>query len=601
MLKKIINDKGNNIGSLCSYINKRKPLLDELNKNFKNVTHLTLSQKLWHYNNNDFSMQYCICGEPKKWQGFKHGWRETCGNLDCIKKQKIITNIKKYGVDNPLKNENIRNKMKNTMIEKYGVEHPMLSNDIKEKFKTTMIEKYGVEHPMLSDIIKEKSLNTWNNRTFDEKEKTRNKKISSWNNISKDEKNEINNKRKNTNLEKYGVEFIINHKETIMKIKKTLKDKYNVDKSPFENSTIRKKSSITYRKNRIDKLISSLIEKQCDYIEHINNNDSLSYALICNRTNQQFQISYTNLRLRLLNNMEISPFFYKKHGESEMENNLKQFIVNYFNCQTNIKSIIPPYEIDIYIPELKLAFEFNGLYWHDELHKENNYHLNKTELCENQGIQLIHIYEDDWLYKQSIVKSMILNKLGKSSTKIYARKTEVKEITDNKLVREFLDKNHLQGFVGSFVKLGLYHDNKLVSLMIFGKRRIAMGKKKSNDNEYELLRFCSKLNTNVIGGANKLFKYFVRNYNPKEITTYADRSWSNGNLYKQLGFNYIGKTKPNYYYIIDNIKHYRFNFRKDKLIKEGYSKDKTEHQIMLDRKIYRIYDSGNLKFNFLNI
>jgi hypothetical protein len=251
-------------------------------------------------------------------------------------------------------------------------------------------------------------------------------------------------------------------------------------------------------------------------------------------------------------------------------------------------------ELDIYIPDLKLAFEFNGLYWHNELYKDKNYHLNKTELCEKNGIQLIHIYEDDWIYKQDIVKSMILNKLGKTSNKIYARKCEIREITDNKLVREFLDENHIQGFIGSKVKIGLFHENELVSLMMFGKRRVAMGKKTSEEGEFELLRFCSKLNTNVVGGGNKLFKHFVKNYDPKMITTYTDRSWSNGNLYNQLGFKYEGKTDPNYYYIIDGIRHHRFNFRKDILVKEGYDPSLTEHQIMLNRKIYRIYDSGSL-------
>ena len=123
-----------------------------------------------------------------------------------------------------------------------------------------------------------------------------------------------------------------------------------------------------------------------------------------------------------------------------------------------------------------------------------------------------------------------------------------------------------------------------------------MGKKSTNDNEYELLRFCNKLNTNVLGGASKLFKYFKNNYKPKEITTYADRSHSNGGLYKQLGFKFISKTSPNYYYIIDGIRKHRFNFRKDKLIKEGFEPNKTEHQIMIDRNIFRIYDSGNLKY-----
>jgi hypothetical protein len=273
----------------------------------------------------------------------------------------------------------------------------------------------------------------------------------------------------------------------------------------------------------------------------------------------------------------------------------KQKTIIYTNC----KNIITPLELDIYIPELKLAFEFNGLYWHSEIYKENNYHLNKTEMCEKQGIQLIQIWEDDWLFKQDIVKSIILNKLNKITNKIFARKCEIKEINNNKLVREFLNQNHIQGFVGSKIKIGLFYDNQLVSLMTFGDRRVAMGKKSTNQDEYELLRFCNKLNTYVIGGASKLFKYFINNYKPKEITTYADRSFSQGKLYETLGFNFIEKTKPNYYYIIDGVRHHRFNFRKDRLIKEGFDPNRTEHEIMLERKIYRIYDSGNLKFNYV--
>jgi len=123
-----------------------------------------------------------------------------------------------------------------------------------------------------------------------------------------------------------------------------------------------------------------------------------------------------------------------------------------------------------------------------------------------------------------------------------------------------------------------------------------MGKKSTNDGEYELLRFCNKLNTNVIGGASKLFKYFINNYKPVEITTYADRSISQGKLYKILGFELQGKTQPNYYYIIDGIRCHRFNYRKDKLIKQGFDSNKTEHEIMIEQKIFRIYDSGNLKY-----
>ena len=123
-------------------------------------------------------------------------------------------------------------------------------------------------------------------------------------------------------------------------------------------------------------------------------------------------------------------------------------------------------------------------------------------------------------------------------------------------------------------------------------------KSKSKTGEYELLRFCNKLNANVVGGASKLFKYFTKNYSFIEITTYADRSHSNGDLYETLGFNFISKTEPNYYYIVDGIRYHRFGFRKDVLVKEGFNKNKTEHEIMIQREIHRIYNSGNLKFIF---
>ena len=190
---------------------------------------------------------------------------------------------------------------------------------------------------------------------------------------------------------------------------------------------------------------------------------------------------------------------------------------------------------------------------------------------------------------------MILNKLGKTPNKIFARKTEIKEINDNKIIRDFLNKNHIQGFIGSKIKLGLFYNDELVSLMTFGELRKSLGQS-DKKGSYELLRFCNKLNTSVVGGASKLFKYFINNFEFNEITSYADRSISNGNLYVSLGFNFEKYTSPNYYYIIDGVRKHRFGFRKDKLVKEGFDLTKTEIQIMSERKINRIYNSGNIKF-----
>ena len=260
------------------------------------------------------------------------------------------------------------------------------------------------------------------------------------------------------------------------------------------------------------------------------------------------------------------------------------------------RKIIPPLELDIYIPSHKLAIEYNGVYWHSEEYKPNDYHLNKTIECEKQGIQLIHIFEDEWLFKQDIVKSRLQNILGLTPNKIYARKCEMRE-TSSRQSKEFLNENHIQGNVNSKIKLGLYYNDELVSLMTFGSLRKVLGNK-HNDDSYELLRFCNKLNTTIIGGADKLFKYFIKTYKPIEIISYADRRWSQGNLYEKLGFKFIHNSKPNYFYIINKKREYRFKYRKDVLVKEGYDSSKSERQIMLDRGINRIYDCGNKKYVF---
>jgi hypothetical protein len=280
---------------------------------------------------------------------------------------------------------------------------------------------------------------------------------------------------------------------------------------------------------------------------------------------------------------------------SELENEISSFLIdNNIEVITSSRSIIKPNQLDIYIPSHNLAIEFNGLYWHSEEYLAKNYHLNKTELCEAKDIQLIHIFEDEWLNKRPIVESRLKNILGLTPNKIYARKTHIKEVS-SKDVKVFLNANHIQGNVNSSIKIGLYLDEELVSLMTFGGLRRIIGSTEKEDS-YELLRFCNKLNSSVIGGAGKLLKYFEKHYNPKEIVSYADRRWSKGNLYNNLGFKFIHYSQPNYWYVINKKRVNRINFQKHKLIKEGYNKDKTEHQIMLDRKIYRIYDCGTITY-----
>ena len=280
---------------------------------------------------------------------------------------------------------------------------------------------------------------------------------------------------------------------------------------------------------------------------------------------------------------------------NKKENSLFDFISQNYDGDI-IKSdrkLLNGKELDIYLPELKLAFEFNGLYWHSDIFKDEMYHVDKSKNCLQKGVQLIHIWEDDWIHKQDIVKSIILNKLGKSK-KIYARKCSIK-IVKNKEARDFLTNNHIQGFVGSNTKIGLYYQDELVCLMTFGGLRKSLGQL-SKSNSYELLRFCNKLGHSVVGGAGKLLNHFLNNYKVEEIISYSDISRGDGSLYKILNFKLISETTPNYYWVIDGIRSHRFNFRKDRLVSLGYDAKKTEIQIMTENGYNRIFDCGSKKW-----
>lgn len=260
------------------------------------------------------------------------------------------------------------------------------------------------------------------------------------------------------------------------------------------------------------------------------------------------------------------------------------------NAIQSERTILNGKEIDIFLPDYNIGIECDGLLFHSEKYKEKKYHINKTELCESKGVRLIHIFEDEWENKRTILKSMFLNMFHKTSNRIFARKCIIKNVpTHDKTL--FLDNNHVQGRSNSSVNLGLYYNDELVALMTFGKPRINMGGDTS-DGSWELVRFCNKLNTNVIGGASKLFKAFIKQYSPKKVVSYSDKRWATGNMYDKLGFTHSHDSAPNYFYIIGKERKNRFNFRKSILLKDGYDANKTEHEIMLERGIYRIYDCG---------
>lgn len=286
--------------------------------------------------------------------------------------------------------------------------------------------------------------------------------------------------------------------------------------------------------------------------------------------------------------------------KSNVEREILEFIKSIVSCDVveNDRTVLGGKEIDIYIPDLLIGIEVNGLIWHSEKFDDNKkYHLDKTEMCLENGIRLIHIFEDEWYDKKDIVKSRLKSLLQILPQNIYARKCVIKEVTYS-VANSFLEKNHIQGKSISKYRLGLYYNDELVALMTFGSMRKALGAK-NQDNCYELLRFCSKIDTNVVGGASKLFSYFIQKYNPREIISYADRRWSNGNLYHILGFELSHISPPNYFYVVNKKRLHRFSLRKNVLVeKYGCPRDVTEHDFCLSKGWYRIYDCGCLCFKW---
>lgn len=284
---------------------------------------------------------------------------------------------------------------------------------------------------------------------------------------------------------------------------------------------------------------------------------------------------------------------------------LSEFLSQYIDCKMNDRTVIKPYEIDILTDSF--GIEYNGIMWHSfgimegsmrhnnhMMEKDNkNNHLDKTNLCEEQGLQLFHIFENEWcdITKKEIWKSMLMSKINKT-VRIYARSCSIREVSadDSKV---FLDLNHMQGSCNSTVKLGLYYNEDLISIMTFSKSRY------NKSFEWELIRFATKLNHTVIGGASKLLKAFERIYTPKSLMSYANRRWSQGNVYEKLGFEFKYKTDPNYFYFHknDGIMQSRQIFQKHMLTHfPSYSDDKTETQIMYEEGYRKIYDSGNLVY-----
>ena len=283
--------------------------------------------------------------------------------------------------------------------------------------------------------------------------------------------------------------------------------------------------------------------------------------------------------------------YFNIGSSSNQERELLEFIRTIYNGMIiqHDRSIVKGYEIDIYLPELKIAFEYNGNYWHSDDVVDKKYHLYKTDACDKLGIRLIHIFEYEWtndLYKDKL-KLFIKSLLNNDKTKIYARDCTVVIPTHNEVV-EFTNRFHFQSHVNYSVSYALKYNGTIVSLMSFGVPRF------NSEYSWELLRFVNDNSLNIVGGASKLLSAFIKEYKPDSIVSYCDKSKFNGKVYDALGFERVRSSDPNYVWVKGNEVIPRYRTTKKELLKQGIgSEDMSETEIMKSLHYMRVFDCGN--------
>jgi hypothetical protein len=286
------------------------------------------------------------------------------------------------------------------------------------------------------------------------------------------------------------------------------------------------------------------------------------------------------------------PFVKRSKGEIEVADYVSSLG---FDIKTSVRSILGNnQELDVVVPSKSIAIEYNGLNSHcykwpsepDEIVKDKNYHLNKTNLAKEKGFTLIHIFSDTWQYKKEIVKSILNSKLG-ISDKIYARKCKiVTPLNMDKI--SFLENNHIQGKDQSTIYYGLEYEKELVAVMTFRKSRY------NKSYTWELSRFATKKFITIVGGFSKLLSHFRKSYSGS-IISYADRSISEGNVYQVNGFTLLKVNRPAYTYTKYDKRLHRAGFMKKKIAPND---PRPEHEIMLERGYAQVYDCGTLAFIF---
>lgn len=491
--------------------------------------HATVEQlyQIWHEMSGP--TKCAECDNPTKFKNFTAGYLTYC-STKCSA-QSADTAAKKAA----------------TNLERYGHVHPSQCALTKKKTEQTNLLRYGVEHALQLPKYQDK--------------------------------------RKATFVERYGVEYPTQSEDVQNKIKQTNLARYGVER-PTQLDSLNQKSKDQRRAiwlpHKLDKLSHIVIPL---FSSNEYTDVDQKYKWQCTECATEFESRLSDGRIPRC--PTCFPYGYRS---SKLEAEVAEFIQSLgFDIIANSRAIIPPLELDIIVPRVKVAIEINGEYWHAELQGRNkNYHLAKSDVCKQVGYRLAQIFTAEWVLRPELVRSRIKSLLGVNQ-KIPARKCKV--VTLSRLdASTFLDANHMQKSCPSKVNLGLEYCGKLVAVMTFGKSRY------NKAIEWELIRYASTIDTNIVGGASKLLSYFVRQHSPTSLISYCDLRWNTGGLYAALGFTHSHDSPPNYWYTKDyrNLES-RVKYQKHKLknLLVDFDPTKTEWENMQSNGYDRIWDCGN--------
>lgn len=415
--------------------------------------------------------------------------------------------------------------------------------------QATCLSKFGTKTPLESKEIFNKTV-----KTVSEK----------YGVVNPFQAEEVKAKSRETCLRKYGVENIQQSKEAREKARNTMLRKYGV----VAGMQVRVINPEIWYNN----------ERLTTFIKKGNAGEKWTTAELAKR----FNLTIGPVQLRI---GELGLWGYINQSTSVAEKEIRDLLLSFGENVTKFKN--KDFEIDVYIPNKKIGIEFNGNYWHStRVRPDYKYHLKKSDKAAEFGIFIYHVFEYEWLHKKDRVISQIKNLLGINNRTIFARKCVIKDISP-KEEHDFLEENHIQGDANAKVRLGLFYKDELVSVMTFGKSRF------NKNIEWELVRFCNKRDTTVTGGASKLFKYFIKTYNPNTIISYSDIAKTKGNLYKILGFETTGRAEPNYVWVHHEKVLGRYKTQKHLLLKQGFGNlGNTEKEIMEARNFAQVFDCG---------